>query len=285
MGSHILYRLGQFLALILPRKLGYLLAIAICRLRFYISRKDREAVLYNMQRVLENSDYKTIKRTSIQVFENFGKYLVDFFRFSRINQDFINRYVRVKNIKYLDGALRDFPGVITLTAHIGNWELGGAVISRLGYPFYAVALAHAHPKVNNFFNNQRALCGVNVIPVGVALKRCYQLLKTKKIVAFLGDIAFGDAGLETTVLGRKALVPRGPANFCRRTKAAIVPGFLIRDNPHHYTLVFEEPIHAVDKSDRLKTEKELIEEYMKVIEKYMKQYPSQWYMFHPFFKE
>lgn len=285
MGSYILYNLGKFIVLILPRKLGYLLAVAICRLKYYLSAKDRKAVLYNTKIVLGDVDCKTIKRTSIQVFENFGKYLVDFFRFSRIDQDFMNRYVRVKNITYLDSGLRDFPGVIILSAHIGNWELGGAVVSKLGYPFYAVALVHTHPKVNNFFNNQRSLCGINVIPVGVTLRRCYQLLKLKKIVAFAGDREFGSGGLETRVLGKKALVPRGPANFCLRTKAAIVPAFMIREDSDFFTLVFEKPIPAVDESGRLKTEKELIEEYMKVIEKYIRQYPSQWYMFRPFFKE
>jgi len=268
-----------------PLKASYFIASVICYFQFYISAKDRNTVLYNVERVMPGSSPKIVRKTSRQVFNNFGKYLVDFFRFSKVDEDFIAKHVKIKNIGYLDKALKESPGVVVLTAHLGNFELGGAVLSKMGYPFYAVALTHAHPKVNDFFNRQRMSCGVNVIPVGLALRRCYQLLKTKNMVAFLGDRDFYGTGVELNFCGRKALIPRGPAAFSIKTKAVIVPGFLVRDDGDFFSLIFEEYISPLNNDGRVKDEKQLIQEYLIIIEEYVKRYPFQWYMFQPFFKE
>ncbi len=283
--SYLLYKIAKFLAIILPRKIGYILASFIAKSRFYLSKEDREAVLYNIRRVMSQASDKEIRRVSKKVFENFGKYLVDFLRFSKINEDFINRYVKIENIDFLKEALHKFKGVIALTAHLGNWELGGAIVAKLGYPLYAVALTHNYPKVNDFFNKQRALCGVRVIPVGLALKKCFKLLKRKNIVALLGDRDFRGSGLTLDFCGRKANIPRGTAIFSLRTGAPIVPAFLIRKPQDKFSLIFEKPIYPFDEGTRFKKEEDLIGEYLRVFEKYVKRYPSQWYMFQPFFKE
>lgn len=281
----ILYKIGKFIAMTFPLKASYFIASVICYLQFYLSAKDRKAVLYNIKRVMPGSGPKTVRKVSRQVFKNFGKYLVDFFRFSKIDREFIANYVRIKNIGYLDEALKEYPGVVALSAHLGNFELGGAVLAKLGYPFYAVALSHTYPKVNHFFNRQRASCGVNVIPVGLALRRCYQLLTGKNVIAFLGDRDFYGAGVEFNFCGRKALIPRGPAAFSIKTKAAIVPVFIVRDSGDYFSLIFEEPISPLNDNGHIKSERQLIREYLEVIEEYVKRYPFQWYMFQPFFKE
>ncbi|MBN2119983.1 MAG: lysophospholipid acyltransferase family protein [Candidatus Omnitrophica bacterium] len=279
----ILYLIGRFVAVTFGRKVSYSIASFIGKLQFYFSIKDRRAVIHNMQRVTGLSDSKSINDISKKVFINFGQYLVEFFRFTLLDRDFIDNHIKIINKQFLDEALSAGHGVIIVSAHLGNWELGGAVVAKLGYPFYGVALSHAYPKVNDFFNNQRACCGVKIIPVGIALRRCSQLLKENKIVAFLGDRDFANAGVEVKFFGKKAFVPRGAAKFSLKTKALIVPTFLIKKNRGNFSLYFEKPISPFSDEGKLKTEQHLIEEYVKIIEAYIKQYPSQWYMFQPFF--
>lgn len=281
----VLYKVGKFLVLLFPRRLSYFIAKIISTFQFYLSRKDRRAVFFNMERVLDNKNKKVLTPICLEVFRNFGKYLVDFFLFSRLDKNFITKRVTINNRHFLDELLDKCSGVIVVTAHIGNWELGGAIVALLGYPFYAVALSHNHPRVNDFFNTQRSLCGVKVIPVGIAVRRCYELLKDKKIIAFLGDRDFSGSGIETFFFGKPVRVPRGPAVFSLRVKVPILVGVMIREKNDNFSLFFEEPIFPWKEDGGLKKEEELISEYLKVIERYIKSYPSQWYMFQPFFKE
>jgi len=124
------------------------------------------------------------------MFRNFAKYLVDFFRFPLIDRAYISRYISIKNLKYIDESANMGKGVILLTAHLGNWELGGLVLGVLGYKIWAVALPHKNKKVNEFFNQQRESKGITVIEFGKAARTCLKVLKEKKLLALVGDRDF-----------------------------------------------------------------------------------------------
>jgi len=285
MVNFILYKAGKLLVLILPLKAGYLIAVLICRLQFRFSSKDRNAVIYNLKRVVASVPEREIRILALKVFENFGKYLVDFFRFSKLNDEFIKEKVNIINREYLDSAIKNYPGVIFLSGHIGNWELGACLVSKLGCPVNVVALSHVHKKVNNLFNRQRAYCGTKVIPIGFALRQCYRLLKEKGLVAFLGDRDFGNSGKVFKFCSSKAQIPLGPAEFALKTGAVILPAFSIREKDDKFSLFIEKPIPAFNTDGSKKDRDRIITEYLQVIETYIKKYPSQWYMFQPFFLE
>ncbi len=280
----ILYKIGKFIALVIPLKASYWIASLIGRARFYLSSKDRDIVLSNMKVIVSGADENTLRVLSREVFENFAKSIVDFFRFSKVDADFVQEHVEINNIEYLDSALKDYPGVIVVSAHLGNWELGGAVVSKKGYAFYGIALPHAHPRVNNFFNEQRQACGEHVIPIGVALRKIFTLLKSKNMVAFVADRDFGRGGTFIDFFGKKSLVPTGAAKFSLKTRVPIVPVFMVRQGQDKFSLTFEKPVDFLDEKGDLKSEDEMINEYFSVIGEYIRQYPNQWYMFKKFFK-
>jgi len=273
---YYLYRLGVFLALNLSRRVCYFLAKVLANIHFCLSKKDRQTIFYNLKPLV--SDAKQRRKVAREVFSNFAYYLVDFFSHSQLDKDFIRDYVTFQGKEHLDRLVEEKKGAVGLTAHIGNWELGGVVTCMLGYKLYAIALPHANEKINEFFNQQRGLWGLEVIPTGAAVKRCYKLLREGERIMFLGDREFGDAGKEFSLCGHRAIVPRGPAYFSRRTGSYIVPCFFVREDRDHYRLVFEEPISPYN-GQRKKSEDELITEYLKILEKYIRMYPSQWYMF------
>ncbi len=269
---YYLYLLGQKLALSLSCNSAYRLAKVISLAKFYLSRKDRETILYNLEPIIEDKNER--QRCAKEIFINFGYYLADFFRYSKINHDFIKKYVRVSGRENLEQALKQGKGIVALTAHLGNYELAGAVTSLLGYPVSVVALPHKSKRVNDFFNSQRRMVGLDVISTGAAIRGCLSALKKGKILALLGDRDFAQAGIKLTMFSRQALFPRGGSFFARKTKAAIVPGFLVREDKFFYHLIFDKPIESDDHSEAAITSK-----YLEVLEKYIRQYPDQWYIF------
>jgi KDO2-lipid IV(A) lauroyltransferase len=266
----------------MPLRSGYALAAFIARLQYLLSRKDRLIVYGNLRAIFPGEDEKEIKRLAKEGFINFAKYLADFFRFGILDRSYVERYVKVVGRENLDNALKQGKGVVTLTAHIGNYELGGAVISLLGYKFNVVALNHKEKKVNELFIGQRAKVGINVIPLGAAVKKCFEALRRGEIVALVGDRDFTPHGLKTKFFGKDALIPRGPAAFYLKAAAAIVPGFLIRMPDDTFELRFEKAISYNTTGDAPLDEQKVTELCLRVIEEYIKKYPSQWYMFRRF---
>ncbi|MBI4972429.1 MAG: lysophospholipid acyltransferase family protein [Candidatus Omnitrophica bacterium] len=280
--NYFLYRLGQFIALHLPLKLGYKIAVFVSNLHYLLVDKDRERVAANLKSIFPEKTRDQIAKIRITMFRNFAKYLVDFFRFEKLDKEYIRKNIKIENLHYLDEALSKGRGVITLSAHLGNWELGGVVVALLGYPFWAVVLPHKYKKVDNFFNQQRESKGVKVIPLPRAVRTSLGILKENKIVALVGDRDFKERGMVLDFLGRPTILPIGPAAFSLRTGAIIVPVFMLRNGDDSFTLSFEKPIEFIGTGNNEKDKIELINRYKVIIEDYIRRFPDQWYMFRRF---
>jgi len=282
MCQYLIYKFAQFLAMNLPLDKGYAFASFIAKLQYLLSRTDRLIVYGNLRAIFPDKDEKEINRLAKEVFVNFAKYLTDFFRFEKLDRALVDKNVKVAGRGNLDEALKRGKGVIALTAHLGNYELGGAVISLLGYKFNAVALNHKEKEVNDLFIGQRRRTGVNVIPLGAAVRRCYEALRKGEIVALVGDRDFTPHGLKAKFFGKDAMIPRGPAAFYLKAGAAIVPGFLIRMPDDTFELRFEKAFSYTPTGDGALDEQKITEMCLEVIEGYIREYPSQWYMFRRF---
>ncbi|MDP3804794.1 MAG: lysophospholipid acyltransferase family protein [Candidatus Omnitrophota bacterium] len=277
---YLLYRLGIFLAKNFPLKFSYKIACLVADAYYSISYNDRRAVIKNINVVLgHTTPDKESRRIARAVFRNFAKYLVDFFRFSKIDEAYIKKFIRVEGIANLDEALSKGKGAVLLSAHIGNWELGASILSLIGYPTAAVVLSHKHKKINDFFLEQRKMCKVQPIEIGISLKACYKLLKDNKLLALLGDRDFTGNGLNSEFFGQNTLIPKGPSVFSRRIGSAIVPTFMIREDDDTFKLIFEKPIYpdlSMEEGFALKT---LTRKCTSIIESYIRKYPAQWYAF------
>ncbi len=282
MVAYCLYRLGQNIALSLPVKWSYAIARGICDVRALLAWKDCRAVRANLQAIFPEKSKRQIVALQRLMFRNFAEYLVDFFRFPKVDRAYIQQYVHVENIEYLDQAIAKGKGVILLTAHIGNWELGGAILGLLVYPVWAVALTHKNQKVNTFYNSQRLSKGINVIALGKAVRQCLRLLNQKQIIALVGDRDSTEHGQVVDFFGKPALFPSGAAAFAVKSGAVIVPGFVTRNGDDTFTLRFEPPLEYDAKHYSHNGMHQIMDEYKSIIETYIRHYPEQWYMFRQF---
>jgi len=205
-----------------------------------------------------------------------------FFKFSIIDKNFIKKYVVIENMEYVDELLKKYKGVVAVTAHIGNWELAGAVTALCGYPVVGVAMAHKNKMINEFFNRQRSYAGMEVVPLGRAVKECLKALQEGKVVALLGDRDFTRGGFRLDFFGRLAIIPKGAAIFSFRTNTPILPGFITTQKDGKFHLRFEKPIFPIPTGDEEKDAIELTKKFLVVIEDYIRRYPDQWFMFRQF---
>jgi len=282
---YFLYRLGHFFANILPVRIAYWLAERISDIHYYISKRDRHSVAKNLSIIL-NKDINECNRLAHNVFRNFGLYMVDFFRMDKLDKDFIDRHVDIIGLENIDEILKQGKGLVAVTSHLGNWEMGGVIMAVKGYSISAVALNHAHRKINEFFIRQRQKKGLKVIPIDSAARRCVSALLRKDILGLVGDRDFMDTGIVVDFFGVPTSIPRGPALLSIKTQSPIVPGFLVRDGRMSYKLIFEKPI-TVDESFQDSEEdrtRQITERFVRVMERYIRMYPEQWLVFRRFWE-
>lgn len=284
MGNIYLYKLAEFLTRLLPISISYAVAVFLADMQYLLSRTDRESVRHNLCCIMNTSQVPS--RVVREVFHYFAKYLVDFFTLTkRINKEFISKSVDITGVENLNDVIAKGKGGVIVSAHLGNWEMAGAVLGLLGYPLSVVALAHKDDRVNAFFNARREYFGARVIQTNVALRRCLDHLKRNRLVAILADRDFGHHGLLMDFFGRKAMIPKGAALFSLKTGAPIIPAFFLRAPLDRFKIVMMKPIYppVLDEggiSDQ-QIEK-LVNEYLHHIEDQIRKHPSQWLMFRTF---
>lgn len=284
MGNFYLYKLGEFVAKYLPLPMCYGLATFLSDCQYLFSKPDRQAVEHNLKIIL-NTDQVSARMVR-EVFRNFGRYLVDFFVMpKKLNRKFIQKHVQISGSEHVMEALRQGKGGIILGAHVGSWEMGGAVLSLLGYPLSIVALAHKDDRVNAFFNSRRELFGTTVIQTNLALRRCLEDLKHNRLIAILADRDFGHHGLAMNFLGRRAMIPQGAALFSLKTGAPLIPAFFLRSPNNGFNFILGEPLKPPSVRPQEINEqliKEFTQRYLYIIEDQIRRNPTQWLMFRRF---
>ncbi len=104
-------------------------------------------------------------------------------------------------------------------------------------------------------------------------------MKQNGLIALLGDRDFSANGVVVDFFERPVPMPPGPALLSQKMGSAIVPCFMIREPDDTFRFVLEEPILPNPGDEKEESVKKLMRAYIVTIEKYVKRYPGQWYMF------
>ncbi|MFH1846447.1 MAG: lysophospholipid acyltransferase family protein [Candidatus Omnitrophota bacterium] len=277
---YLFYQIGFILVGNLPLEISYKFAETIAYVYYLLAGKDKQGLRSNLKIVLgPDAAAGIVEKYVLDVFRNFAKYLVDFFKMPRLTEKYIREHIKIKGREYLDRCLSEGKGAVIVSLHIGNWELGGAVIGGLGYPVTAIVLEHADKKIRDFFLRQRVINGLVSIPLGAQVKECFNVLKRNEFLAIVGDKDYTSNGIDVDFFGKKAVMPRGPAVFSLRTGAPVVCCVTLREKDDSFSVVFSEPIRYEKIGDTEKDIRGLMGIYIREFERVIKKYPGQWYVF------
>jgi KDO2-lipid IV(A) lauroyltransferase len=171
-------------------------------------------------------------------------------------------------------------GLILVTGHLGNWELGGAYLAARGLPVDAIARHMANPLFDRYLTSTRHRIGMTVVHDEDAVRRVPRSLRGGRAVAFLVDQgAIGLASTWVPFFGRYAKTPRGPAVFALRLGAPILFGVALRQPSGKYQLAFE-PIEATETGDREADVDRIVAEYTHTLERWVRRAPEQYFWHH-----
>lgn len=184
--------------------------------------------------------------------------------------------VRCDNWDRLVGLLDRGKGVVTLTAHTGNWDLLAAWVVSRGVVLTAVGREARSPMLQALLRSLRARYGIDTVwrsRGAGGLKEIIEKLGRNEVVAALVDQDTRVKSEMAPFFGRLAATPCTLVELAKRQGAAIVSAFIFREADGRFVLRAEEINGALSVRD-------ILGEYNRRLEASLKDYPDQWVWFH-----
>ena len=264
----------------LPRSVTLALGGWLGVLVFYLASQQRELACEHLRCSLTLPDERRVKAIAKQCFENLGKTAVEFMQFPRLDRKRIQQYVTFEGIEHVEQALALGKGAIILTGHFGNWELLAASISTTVAPLTPFVRELRSPRLNALVSSYREKAGYATIDRDTGMRHALRCLKRNELLGIVADVDTVVSGVFVDFFGRHAYTPYSPVAIALKTGAAILPTFIIRQPDGSHRAIIEPPLalkqtHAKEKDLVINTQK-----FTKIIESYIRRYPTQWIWMH-----
>ena len=225
-------------------------------------------------------DWNSDKRKSLlhSSYRHYGMVLVDFFRLPKVNRakDKIIVQIPQKSLKLL----KQSPGGIIMSGHIGNWEYIGPSLGIHNIKCAGVALIQRNSTSNQFFNELRGSENVKIIPVDGGSKMMIQTIQDGNYLGLISDQNAGRKGTEAQFFNSPVSVPKGAGAFHLKTNTPILLGFCILSKDFTYHLSFEELDVERLSDNSNEAILEINQRYSKLLEEAVREYPQQYFWFH-----
>ena len=230
----------------------------------------------------ENLTEVEIRRLNIRVLMHFGEMLFEVPHLLRLNRENLDRYVVFENRENFLAAVGKGKGAFILSAHLGNWELMAAAVTLLSESkTAAVARSIDFSPADRLMGDLRSRFGAELIPKRGGMKKVLKAVNEKKIIGILLDQSVDwYEGVFVQFLGRPACTNKGLALLALRTGAPVVPAFCVKHPDGRYRIIFEEEVNIQNTGDKTMDIEQNTALFTRIIEKYVKQYPDQWFWFH-----
>jgi predicted LPLAT superfamily acyltransferase len=197
-----------------------------------------------------------------------------------------------KNGEMLDELTAIGKGGILVSAHIGNWEVAGQGLNRLGTAFNVLMYSNEKEDVKQYMDGVMKEKKINIIAINEETKshiiELHKAFTNNELVVMHGDrYREGAKTLSTPFFGRPAKFPAGPFIMAAKFGVPLCIVFAVKIDKHTYQFSTEKPIQV----DRVRGEaqlekvcKDLLERYVIEVEKMVKAYPHQWFNYYDFWK-
>lgn len=280
------WRIGASLAQRLPSWITYPAAVVGGEVAYLLWVGRRRVAKQNFAVVLAlPADDREVARVARRSFRNFAKYLVEIMRFPRLETEDFAKLVTVdaRSWSYFRAAREHGRGLIFVSMHFGNFEIGGARIAD-EIPLNVIADELENQRLMDLLVANRAHKNVRLLPPEGAVRQVLQALRRNEMVGLMMDLgprAKELDNVEVMFFGEPTAFPTIAANLARVSGAPIVVAAVTRERDNTFRGVALPPIFV----ERTKQAAHDIEHTTQAIvhglEQLVRGDPDQWYIFRP----
>lgn len=197
-----------------------------------------------------------------------------------------------KNGKMLEDLSAVGKGGILVSAHIGNWEVAGQGLNRLGTPFNILMYTNEKEDVKEYMDGVMKEKKINIISIDEESKshiiELHKAFTNNELVVMHGDrYREGAKTFTTNFFGIPAKFPAGPFIMAAKFGVPLCIVFAVKTDKHTYEFSIEEPIQVERVRGEEQLEKvcmNLLQQYVAHVENMASKHPHQWFNYYDFWK-
>jgi lauroyl/myristoyl acyltransferase len=280
------WRLGLWLARMLPRWFCSGLAKTAAALYWRLAAHRRDIVIQNLSPVFPG-DRAAATRAARKLFTEFALKLVDLWRYEG-GEAAADWFVDWTGWEIFTTVQARGRGVLFVTPHLGNWEVGGAFMAKHGFKLLVLTQDEPDPRLTAMRQASRARWGVETLVVGqdaFAILEIIKRLQAGATVALLVDRPPAPTAVDVELFGRKFSASIAVAELARASGCAVVPTFIVREPGGYRAQILPEINYdralIGNRAERLK----FTQEILRAFEPAIRHYAAQWYHFVPIWPE
>jgi predicted exporter/lauroyl/myristoyl acyltransferase len=227
-----LWQLGVKVAGRLPRPLAVGMANVFMTLYGALHRRRREIVKANLRPVLDGGRL-TLDLATLAWFRNLGVKMVDLWRFEAgvPLEKLALEWTGWETFQALRQGDRAAKGILLLTPHLGNWELGGPLLASQGVKLVVVTQPEPGEGFTEMRRASRARWGIETVVIGedpFAFVQIIQRLEAGATVALLIDRPQDASAVTVELFGQPFQASIAPAELARASGCALVTVCILR---------------------------------------------------------
>jgi KDO2-lipid IV(A) lauroyltransferase len=278
-----MYRMASALPLAISRPL----AAGGTRVAYWTLPGTRAALARNFRGAFPDLSAKAADALALRTYHSYSADVLDLFRSVDMTPA---RSIELFEEPQLHGgafldALAGGKGVILVTGHFGNWEIGGALMRALDLPMTIVAMREASEEINRLRIEFRQRFGADTIEVRQSMDTALQIrrqLADNRIVAMLMDRHVDRDRVPVTFFGRRAFFLRTPPLLAYMTGAPLLPCSVVRMPSGRFRVKPGRPILVSHELDRETAVRQAAQAFADQLEACIRETPHAWYQFYDY---
>lgn len=283
-----LFFLNLFMILV-PRRVVPPVAFLAGLLSYLLATRQRRGMRENLRVV---TGRKNVELLLISCLYKYCRNWTDVMLMLRLHGSRLQALIgRRSSQRALDKALAAGNGAILVSPHLGNWELGGLGLADLGYRLNVLTFREPDEKVNELRERVRSERGIGTIYVDrddtspLAIIEAINALRRNEVLCLLGERDGSSNTILIDFFGKSTPFPTGAAYLALASGAPVIPVFVPLEGDRYATLM-EEPIYfRGGHGQHAQAIRSGMQCLTAVFERYIRQYPDQWYNFFDFWKD
>jgi len=223
--EYIPFIVTAWLVRALPRRTALTLGRRLGTLGRWLQPKRVGIARDNLRRAYPEMPAGEREAISREMFSHLGAGFAEMLRLdltketADIARDFI-----IEGEEHLRRAVAEGRGCILLTGHLGFWEAGNFIFSKLGYPIGVVAKPMRNPLIDRYFLRMREMAGGYIINSRKGARRILKALHQNHMVGILIDQHVSrHHGVQVPFFGRPAWTTPIIAEIAMKYRVPIVP--------------------------------------------------------------
>lgn len=235
------------------------------------------------------------KRHKFSIWKSFRYTYLNHFRFGQIILDRFAAYAGqhfnfdIEGNEEFINLTKSDEGFITLSCHVGNYELVGYAHPSTKKRYNALVFSG---EAATIMENRRRLLGgnnIHMIPVSDDMSHIIEInnaLANGEIVSIPGDRVFGSPRtVDCSLLGAKVELPLGPYAIAAQRNIPVITIFVMKEAAYRYQVYVRRLNNSDSNLSIKKRATALANSFAEELESVLKKYPEQWFNYYEYWNE